>query len=127
MKYIANPVVVDALKIVAVSDVQTDGSRNLDLEDGSTFHATNEMLCRIPHLQDGAYVVIQADGYVYLNPAAVFERKYSLYVDPKAPEPKEPETKQQGIIERIKTAGLDGLTSIIRANAEDGETPERID
>lgn len=75
MKYIANPVEVDATKIVSYGQVQEDGSLHLALEDGRNFTATKDMMSRmLPELGD--YVVTQSDGYVYLNPKEVFERKY---------------------------------------------------
>lgn len=89
MKYQANPVIVEAVRIAEIGEIETDGSRLLKLDETDadlgiqySFRATNEMLCRIPNLQLGDYVVRQEDGYLYLNPAAVFERKYSLYIEP---------------------------------------------
>jgi hypothetical protein len=75
VKYIANPVEVDAYKIVHVGDADNDGSLYLGLEDGSAVKATAEMLARMKPKR-GDYWVIQSDGYIYLNPAATFERKY---------------------------------------------------
>lgn len=70
MKYIANPVIVDAYKIIG-----KEGPRLL-LEDEIDCLPTPEMLSRItPEIGD--YLVIQEDGYTYLNPRQVFERKYS--------------------------------------------------
>ena len=78
-KYIANPVEVDAFEIVAVfmHPAVEDISRGLDLKlsDGSVEHVTPEMCSRyVPVIGD--YYVVQSDGYVYLNPKEVFERKY---------------------------------------------------
>ena len=88
-KYQANPVIVDAFKIVSVDSVRCrcmDSEHvhevTLKLEDGSTAHATREMTARMTP-QVGDYWVIQSDGYVYLNPKDVFERKYSP-VEPNA-------------------------------------------
>jgi hypothetical protein len=83
MKYQANPVIVDAYKIVSVSDslnedVTTDerSSFNVATDDGENRHANFDMCARyIP--QVGDYWVVQSDGYEYLNPKDVFERKYS--------------------------------------------------
>jgi hypothetical protein len=76
MKYIANPVEVDAFKIVAIGTTSGhDGSQALELEDRWVV-ATREMTARMKP-QVGDYWVIQSDGYVYLNPKDVFERKYS--------------------------------------------------
>jgi len=75
MKYIANPVVVDAFAIKDVGPVLDDGSRWLDLEGAPTSQASAEMMSRMtPRVGD--YWVVQSDGYVYLNPKDVFERKY---------------------------------------------------
>lgn len=79
MKYVANPVVVDAFKIVS-TDVVVDADPPLPLamglDNGKNVIATPEMQARmIP--QPGDYWVVQSDGYVYLNPAEIFERKYT--------------------------------------------------
>lgn len=78
MKYIANPVEVDAFKIVEVGPLadQGGGFRILKLEDGVLVQADKGMMSRMTP-EVGDYWVIQADGYVYLNPKDVFERKYS--------------------------------------------------
>ena len=93
MKYLANPVVVNAYQIVEVGerlahpkqgyDVATErsifipaGSLYLRLEENKSIWATPEQLSRInPAIGD--YVVVQEDGYTYLNPRDVFQRKYS--------------------------------------------------
>jgi hypothetical protein len=75
MKYIANPVEVEALIITKVDAVERDGSTVVTLQDGKTFRCNSGMIARyIP--QEGDYLVRQADDYVYLNPKDVFERKY---------------------------------------------------
>jgi hypothetical protein len=81
MKYVANPIVVDAVRITAIREALPSGHVGLDLDsdaiDGEAFTiATPEMLSRFkPAIGD--YVVRQADGYIYLNPAEIFERKYT--------------------------------------------------
>lgn len=76
-KYVGNPVEVDALSITEILSTLPDGSIECRLEDGSAFQATPAMTARMtPSVGD--YVVTQADGYVYLNPKAVFERKYHV-------------------------------------------------
>lgn len=70
MKYVANPVTVDAFKIEIID------LNRLMLENGSIVEPTPEMLARITPTV-GDYYVVQADGYIYLNPKDVFERKYS--------------------------------------------------
>jgi len=75
MEYVANPVIVDAYKI---DRCLTDESGNYQvrLDNGLWQTPTLEMMARYkPTIGD--YWVIQSDGYVYLNPADVFERKYS--------------------------------------------------
>lgn len=42
---------------------------------GADFEATPEMCSRMLP-KEGDYIVTQSDGYVYLNPKEVFERKY---------------------------------------------------
>ena len=74
MKYVANPVVVDAYRIAEVHASKTRGMR-LNLESGDVVCATPEMTSRMTPVA-GDYWVIQSDGYVYLNPKDVFERKY---------------------------------------------------
>jgi hypothetical protein len=76
MKYIANPVEVDAFQIRTVGTTNsTDGTYRLELENGEWVTATAEMCARMkPSVGD--YWVIQADGYAYLNPRDVFQRKY---------------------------------------------------
>lgn len=80
MKYIANPVQVEAFTIVRAEEIpeaETDQTPafNLELSNGATVKATHEMTSRMtPSIGD--YWVIQSDGYIYLNPKDVFERKY---------------------------------------------------
>lgn len=77
MKYIANPVEVDAFKITHVGPIADRGGdfRILTLEDGKLVQADKEMMARMTP-QVGDYWVIQSDGYIYLNPRDVFLRKY---------------------------------------------------
>ncbi len=83
MKYQANPVIVDAFAIVEVRNrADRDPFRSpvsgiyLVLENGESVDPTKEMMARMaPNVGD--YWVIQSDGYIYLNPKDVFERKYS--------------------------------------------------
>ncbi len=75
MKYQANPVIVDAYIIISVGAILPNGSMHCALQNGENAVATEAMISRfIP--QEGDYWVIQEDGYVYLNPKDVFERKY---------------------------------------------------
>jgi hypothetical protein len=85
MKYQANPVRVQAFKILSVELMEngaqektyrlTIGDGPDTLTENQQVIATGEMCSRMePKLGD--YWVIQADGYIYLNPKDVFERKY---------------------------------------------------
>lgn len=78
MKYRANPVEVDAFVILGITP-KLDGEilyHELKLDNGQRVRADGPLLARMTP-QIGDYWVIQSDGYVYLNPKAVFERKYS--------------------------------------------------
>lgn len=79
MKYKANPVEVNAYKIIHLGSKTAIGL-NLTLycpETGEEINrvATNDMMSRYTPIV-GDYWVIQEDGYEYLNPKDVFERKY---------------------------------------------------
>jgi hypothetical protein len=77
MQYKANPVLVDAFVINQINEIYKSEDLLLTLEGGDEVVATKEMMSRYtPNVGD--YWVIQADGYIYLNPKDVFERKYSL-------------------------------------------------
>lgn len=91
MKYQANPVIVDAFKIAAVlavlptaSDPTASSPATLVLEDSSRVTPTPEMVSRMTP-KPGDYWVIQSDGYIYLNPKDVFERKYHPFVEQAKP------------------------------------------
>lgn len=77
MKYQAIPVTVDAVRIEKVDTPDGSGFRLISHEEGSMF-ATPEMCARMIPVP-GDYIVTQSDGYVYLNPKNVFERKYRAY------------------------------------------------
>lgn len=75
MKYVANPVLVDAEIIAFLGPINCDGTMDLLLRSGRPVTASAAQMSRyIP--QEGDYWVRQEDGYEYLNPKAVFERKY---------------------------------------------------
>lgn len=76
MQYQAKPVRVEAHRIVRVGAIHRDGNQYLALENGENVTASSEMRARMEPVP-GDYWVIQADGYIYLNPKDVFERKYS--------------------------------------------------
>ena len=73
MKYIANPVEVDAYKIVEVR--QSGSEIHCVLDTGIVAIANPGMTARYTPVE-GDYWVRQADNYEYLNPKEVFERKY---------------------------------------------------
>ena len=70
MKYKANPVIVDAFR------VSFKGKRPLALDNGSNAEADERMRAGYEPVI-GDYWVVQEDGYVYVSPKEVFERKYS--------------------------------------------------
>jgi hypothetical protein len=72
-KYIANPVEVEAQVITEVT-LNEEGAL-LSLEMGDVVRASPEMMSRMTPMV-GDYWVMQSDGYIYLNPKDVFERKY---------------------------------------------------
>ena len=82
--YEASPVRVQAWKIDEVGDARDDGSIICWIKGhpDRCCIATFEMLSRITP-QPGDYWVMQEDGYEYLNPKHVFERKYHLVEDAK--------------------------------------------
>lgn len=80
MKFQANPIIVEAFKIVEIKDSDSSGLKVLTLENGFLFLPTPEMLARIA-VEIGDYLIQQEDGYIYLNPKKVFERKYSPIVE----------------------------------------------
>lgn len=89
MKYQANPVIVDAFKIVSVKTRSLGGIKDFDgdiaLDNGENVKADHNMMARyVP--TEGDYWVIQSDGYIYLNPKDVFERKYSPIQNDKSKE-----------------------------------------
>ena len=79
MKCVANPVEVDVFEITAVGPPDDqDGSRWIDTLEGDLakgFLADRSMTARYTPAV-GDYVVVQQDGYTYLNPKEVLERKY---------------------------------------------------
>lgn len=80
MRYRANPVEVDAEIITEVGGILGNGSIEITIQSGRKIMCHKGMVSRmIP--QPGDYIVRQADGYVYLNPKDVFERKYSPIPD----------------------------------------------
>ena len=83
-KYQANPITVEAAVITQVIPVLCTGGAHLTLDDGQTTTATAAMLSRYEPVP-GDYWVVQDDGYEYVNPKSVFERKYSLIDEKEKP------------------------------------------
>lgn len=83
MKYTANPVIVDAYPITGISPKDERGGLAAMFDNGEKSGGvqaiTPEMMARM-HPAIGDYIVVQQDGYIYLNPKDVFERKYSPVV-----------------------------------------------
>jgi len=77
MEYVANPVHVEAFAITCVARIDKDGGVEIWLEDGRKEFCDAGMIARYSP-SEGDYLVIQEDGYKYLNPKEVFERKYRL-------------------------------------------------
>lgn len=76
MKYQANPVIVDAEPIIIIGTTDGTGAMAVRLQNGAFVVLTKEVTAQyVPVVGD--YVVIQEDGYTYVNPKDVFERKYS--------------------------------------------------
>ena len=85
MKYRAKPVIVDAFKILAIEGAEGVPGKSprykLIIGDGMTEEhvvADSGMTARMTPAV-GDYWVIQSDGYIYINPKEVFERKYSPF------------------------------------------------
>lgn len=77
MKYVANPVVVDAFEITEVGVPDSHGMIRLECSDGQARIGNADMTARMKPVA-GDFWVIQEDGYHYLNPREVFLRKYRL-------------------------------------------------
>jgi len=71
---------VIAATILEVTE-QSNGNLMLRLSDGRNYSADTSMTVRYCPVV-GDYLVTQADGYEYLNPRDVFERKYSKIIPP---------------------------------------------
>lgn len=75
-RYVANPVEVDAFVIMEVKPMpESQNCFKLLLDDGRVVEPDGGMVARMTP-RAGDYWVVQSDGYIYLNPKDVFERKY---------------------------------------------------
>ena len=75
----ANPVKVHA-RVVQEAISGGDGNTLLQLDDGTEYIAGPEMTARHTPIP-GDYLVEQLDGYIYINPKEVFERKYAAVLE----------------------------------------------
>lgn len=73
--HIANPVSVRAEQITSISEPAEDGSLLVIVGDRPEVVSAAMLARYIP--VPGDYIVTQDDGYQYINPREVFERKYS--------------------------------------------------
>lgn len=91
-KYRANPVIVDAFRIEQVIPSTAENVAGdpptLVLQGGEHVKPAWDMLTRIKPVV-GDYWVVQPDGYIYLNPKAVFESKYSPAIIRTVPNPEQ--------------------------------------
>lgn len=79
--YVYKPIEVEAYRIDRVRTICQHAEYEVTLENGETKIVDKGMVaryCPIP----GDYYVIQQDGYVYINPKAVFENKFEETVEP---------------------------------------------
>jgi len=77
MKYIANPVEVDANRIISVGERDSCGATPLALENGVTYSAPIQQTVHYSPFE-GDYVAVHSDGTVDVIPAELFEQKYSI-------------------------------------------------
>lgn len=73
--HVANPVHVRAVQLVEFEENQRTMAVDAFDADGGRYPLSKEMLARYTPVP-GDYLVTQEDGYQYINPREVFERKY---------------------------------------------------
>lgn len=73
--HVALPVRVSAVQIQSFAEDQPPKALDVIDEHGIRHTITEEMMSRYSPVE-GDYIVTQEDGYVYINPREVFERKY---------------------------------------------------
>lgn len=76
-KYAVRPLTVDAFQITHVSDTYEEGLVDITLDNGEVVTCRPELMSRMKPAV-GDYYICTDDGYFYLNPKVVFERKYRL-------------------------------------------------
>lgn len=79
-KYTANPIEVDAYQFRSVSELMENGNRCGELDSGTNYIIEADKMSRMIPVE-GDYLVRTHDGYEYLNPAHVFEAKYTKISD----------------------------------------------
>lgn len=95
LTHIANPVHVKAQEIVNVIGATLTSNGGIVAvvldDDGTPFETifSPGMIARYEPVS-GDYLVTQEDGYQYINPKAVFERKYRVIGDEPAAAPRDP-------------------------------------
>lgn len=129
MKYhIKTDYIITAYQITEIRGVDGNGNYQLTLENGDLVEAPKDMTARMQPLT-GDYWVISPDGYVYLNPKAVFEAKHELIIEATAPtgELRE-QPKREGIpYEPISEAEKrDAVGEASKAEASDKEAVKEI-
>jgi hypothetical protein len=77
--HIANPVRVKGQVIAEVTSADDGYGTKLTLADGTNYVVSDSMTVR-HYPVPGDYLVTQEDGYIYVNPKDVFERKYAAVV-----------------------------------------------
>lgn len=82
--HVANPYPVFARRILHVAGSAPGGALNLTLTDGTPYTAGTEMTARHFPLS-GDYLIVGEDGYAYINPSEVFEKKYHPIKDEEHP------------------------------------------
>jgi hypothetical protein len=86
MRYIAKSIEVEASEITAVfhHPVEPDASKfgvDIAIRNGLGLTRVSPEMCARYTPVIGDYYVVQSDGYAYVNPKEVFERKYRVAND----------------------------------------------
>lgn len=117
LNYVANPVLVFAR---AITDVHLNGKTyDLTLSDGHIVKATAAQTARHTPVP-GDYWVVQADGYEYINPRDVFERKYRPIDD--IPDHATEQMINESIVDIAYDVLKDGRTTVCTLTLKNGFT-----
>ncbi len=76
MKYVGNPIIIDAFEIIGV-DVSSE-QKIITVSEGTSVACEHAMFARYTPVP-GDFLVVQEDGYMYFTPKHVFERKYTKF------------------------------------------------